>query len=86
MLAAAERFGKVPPALRAKPILSAASASTLEIFLLLFSGDSIPLADIVIYCDLVGIDDSLKVIAILKELEKIVVEHQNGQLKNGRKT
>lgn len=81
---AAEKFGRLPQALIDKPRLTASAAIYLELFYLLFCGSSIPLADIIIFCDLRGIEDREKTIIVLKQLEQIVIEYQNKKLRTTR--
>ena len=78
----------MPDALKNRPDLTSLISFYIETFYLLFSGQAIPLMDIVLYCDISGYDDVQKLLTILKRLENVVISHNNNKpqqnIKDGR--
>ncbi len=74
--------GETPKVLKNKPFLYSSFSLYINTFFYLFSGQPIPLQDIVIYSEMIGFYDVHKMVVILKQLENTVINHHNKKIKS----
>ena len=81
MLKIEEESGITPKALERQPEIDDEILKVVEVFFLLFRGESLPVSDLINYSSLIGVDDVERFIILLKEAERIVMQAQQDKIK-----